>query len=212
MKNKKIAGALAAILLIGILAVAAYVVRPPSGTPGSQTQDLPKNPPIMGTLVSSTDISVTIALGDQSQKTFTLAEKVQIITQVTSREVGKTLAQIAPGTQVLIQPHEPGSNVADQVSALSAPTIADNDPAGPLVTITGTLVSTTTSSLTINTPSDPKMKVAITKNTIFISNVLAGQKGKTLNDAVPGTYVQVVGIATTKGLEVKSVQPLVPFQ
>jgi hypothetical protein len=41
---------------------------------------------------------------------------------------------------------------------------------------------------------------------------LAGQKGKTLDDAQVGIYVQIVGIAGTKGPTARSLQLLQPIQ
>jgi hypothetical protein len=206
--NVKLIPVLLPALLVA--ALGAYLLLH-SSTAGPGAADFPKNPSVLGTLSASTETSVTITLDGGKQKTFSLSTTTQVVTQAASGGVGKTLAQIAPGTLVMVQPHAPGSTVADQVSTLPGSAVSSQDPAGPPVVLAGSIVSTSTDSITINTDTDPRLRIALTKDTVILSNVLAGQKGRTLSDAPAGTYVQVAGIAGTQGVVAHSIQLLVPL-
>jgi hypothetical protein len=201
-------------VVVVIAAGAAYVhYRSVSMQLAVQNGELPKNHTLSGVLVSSTPSSVTMTLADGTQQTFSVATTTQIITLVAAGEVGKPLSDIAAGSQVLILPHAANSSVADSVTALPAPAVVNQDPAGPTVEVMGALLATTTASITVKTDTVPSMHITLTKDTRILSYVLTGQKGKTLSDkdVYIGNYVQVMGVASTKGLVADTVQLILPL-
>lgn len=208
--NKKIIYLLAVIVAVLALVAGLAFRMHPAGAPAAQN-NMPKNTAALGVLTASTQDSITIMLKDGASKTFILSTTTQVVTRVRAGEVGKSLAQIPAGAQVLVQPSDKNASAAQSVSVMPQPVVANNDSAGPPVVLTGIIVSTTTTSLTINTAGDPALHLALTKDITVLSNVLAGQKGKTLADMPLGSYVQVFGVTGPKGVVVRSIQLLVPL-
>lgn len=206
--DKKTLIPLVAALAVILLSIGAYALF--GGSRGAQG-GLPKNPPVVGLLKASTGDSVTITLGDNSERTFAVSADTRIVSRVASGEVGKALAEIAPGTPVMIQPHAPNAAEADSVNILSMPSAQGASPGGPMTAVVGTIVSTSTGSIIIKTDTDSQARIIITTDTVFLSDVLAGQKGRTLSDAALGTYVQVLGTAGAQGLAARTVQILMPL-
>jgi len=194
------------VVLVAVAGALVYVAGRMHGT-----GQPPTNPAIVGTFVSATPNSITIKVQNGSQKTFAISPATKIITQVQSGQIGKTLAQIAAGSDVFVQPHAIGSSVIDSVSILPQPAIPNQNPAGPTVIVSGTLVSTTTNSMILTTADNTTAHITLTKDTVILSNVLAGEQGKTLADAPAGTYMQVLGIAGKDGPTAESVQILLPL-
>lgn len=199
----KILPGLALALVVAALGVYLFLnPRAPAGQDGS---GLPANPSVMGTLQASTQESVTIAQDGGKKKTFSISTTTQVVTQVRSGEVGRTLQEIATGTLVLVQPHAPRSTAADRISVMPEPSVFDTDPLGPPVILSGTVVATTTTGITIATAADPNLSLSISASTAVLSNVLAGQRGKVLEDIAAGSFVTVSGLTTANGLLVRSI-------
>jgi hypothetical protein len=215
-KSIKITGVVILFLLLAVAVAGTVYYRSlinSNTTTIENAQQVPAtdNPAVIGQLQSFAVNSITLKLQDSSTKTFSVSTTTKVITQVTSGQTGKRLAEIAPGTTILVQPHELNSTVADMVSVVPLSAVSAQDPAGPPVFVSGILVSVTDNSVVLNTTQDPALRVSITKDTDILSNVLAGERGKTLKEATAGMYVQVSGVATSKGLVAKSIQLLVPL-
>ncbi len=208
--NKKIAIPLAMAAVVGVLIVAAYMLYP-GMAPVPQGSTLPKYPAVVGTYQSSSDTSVTIALQDARQQTFAVSSTTKVVSQVAGGELGKTLGQFAAGASVQVQPSDKDKREADMVLLVPEPVIVGDDRAGPSVTFFGPLVATTTASISISTPEDPSLHIALGADTVVYSNALAGHKGASLQDVGAGTYVQVVGVVTAVGVVAHSIQLLVPL-
>src|SRR5258708_2464157 len=119
-QSKEIAflcGVVAVLLLVTVGVFFGYRGSFHTGTSGS----MPANPAIFGTLEATTTNSVTVKLQDGSQKTFSVSSATQVVTQVQSGEVGKSLDEITVGTMVLVQPHVLNSLVADSLDVLPPP-------------------------------------------------------------------------------------------
>mgnify|MGYP001575064677 CR=1 FL=1 len=169
---------------------------------------------IAGTLTAVTATSITIKLRDSTQQTFSLSSSTLVISQVKSGEVGKTLAQVVEAP-VLVIPKSSNPAAADSIMIVPATPPVTNSIQGTPVSLTGTIVSKTASSITLKPQGGPAtasaIKVLITKNTLVLSNVLAGQTGKTLNDATPGILVNVFGTTGTAGVTANTLQLLIPL-
>ena len=208
--DKKILIPLVVAVLIGAILVAAYMLYP-GAAPGGQGAGLPKHPAVVGTYQTSSDTSVTIKLQDGGQRTFAVSSTTKVVSQVASAEVGKTLSQFAAGAAVQVQPSNKSRSTADMILLMPAPVATNQDPTGPSVTLSGTLVATTTTSISIRTEQDPSLHIELDAGTVVYSNTLAGHKGASLNDTAAGMYVQVEGSASADGISARSVQLLVPL-
>lgn len=205
--RKNIPIAVIALLIVGVGAFALYrlVLYPQAGT------GLPKDAAVMGALKEISPGSIAIVLQDGTIKRFIIASTTQVVSQVTSGEVGKALRELAADTLLLVQPVSTSPTVAQRVTIVAQPRVSNTDPIGPPMVLSGELLSTTTNSITIKTSADPSIRILLTPETIVISNVLEGHKGKTLQDFMVSGYVQVAGVVSTKGIEARSIQLLVPL-
>ncbi len=178
--------------------------------PAISNPDRLPNPALAGVLVSSGSQSVTVELAGGGKRTFSVSGDTRITTVVAAGEAGKTLAQLEPGTRVYVQPRSPGSMEAAQISAAAAP-MQDNDSRGPAQSITGTILATTTTSITLKV-GEAEQRIMLNGDTKILSGALAGQLGKALSDAPAGTYVQVEAVAAQGGPVARSVQLMLMVQ
>jgi hypothetical protein len=154
------------VLAIALVAVAVFAYRTyhDKASPSGINVNLPTLSTISGTLDAETPDSITITPQNGQQRTFSVSTSTQVVTQVAADEVGKSLAEISEGTQVLIQPADANATAAKRVTIMPAPVISNQDPSGPPVAISGTLLSTTTSSVTLKTAADKSLRVALTNH------------------------------------------------
>jgi hypothetical protein len=214
LKNEKIITTVVALLVLVLLGIVAWMHYHPTNTAPTGAQNVanyPKYPPILGTLSTSTPTDITIQLQDGSQKTFTISSTTPVVSQVKAGEVGKFLTQLTSGIQLMVQPKNADASVAQSITVMTMPVAPANNLSGPPATISGLVISKTATSLTITNDSSPGINVVLGKNTIVLTNVLAGEKGKTLDDIAVNNYVVVFGTAGTRGLNAVSVQLLVPI-
>jgi len=174
--------------------------------PGTNPDGTLNKPAVIGTLVSATPSAVTVQLQDNSQKTFTVSDATQVISQVANGQTGKTLSDLTAGTMILVVPDATGAAAAQVSVVPMAPPPPTN---GAPASVSGTVASKSATTLVIK-PQDgsANMSVTINNTTEVLSNVLAGQPGKTMSDVVAGTMVTVSGTAGATGIKANSVQIL----
>lgn len=215
-KAKKIVTlTIGAVALLTILAVLSYAGFRYSGGNKAQVNSTTPFPykgpePVFGSIVSSTDKSVTVSTMNGKTQTISITPQTQIVSQVAAGEVGKMLSQIAAGTEVMVLLMEKAPQTALSVSIKPAP----YQPATsmPLESIIGKLLTKKGNTLSIKTPASTTVEVVLTKSTVILSNVLQAQKAPGLEALVAGTEVNVVATPEHNGsLAALQLQLLIPF-
>jgi hypothetical protein len=169
-----------------------------------------------GSVTAVASSSISIQPREGAQKTFSISSTTDIISQVSSGEVGLGLADIKIGDTVVIRPKASSADEAASIEIFSLPEApqAEPDPSapaasGPPVSFTGSVLTVSPSLLTVAPDGGgDDIRVAITKRTAVRSNVLAGQKGKTFDDITAGSKVFVAGTAGSNGVIANTVQVL----
>jgi hypothetical protein len=205
---KKIILTLVVITVLGLAAYVAYfftmkaaVTLSDSSVPVSMTN----KPAIIGTFISATPTNVIVQLQDGSQKTLNVSSSTQVISQVASGQTGKSLADLTSGTMVLVIPQDSDETSATSISVVPMPPPPSASASGTPVSVDGTLVGKTPSSLTLEVQGGDTITVLINKNTTVLSNVLPGQVGKSISDIVAGMALQISGATGTNGVNANSI-------
>lgn len=215
MNGKIVLSVLGALLVVGV-GIFAY-----KNLPAPQEQSVVEGPSIVGGLVQigSTTVAKTITVKAQNgeEKTFELPRTIPVTSQVQDGEVGRTYTELNIGDVLSVFANAKKPGVAKMIEIIP---IASSTPANTTaVSISGTVVSRTPSSITIKPLTDgPLMATTntsvtftITTATQFLTKVLGGQTGKSQSAVVPGAAVAVVGFAVD-GKNTASVVTLVPIQ
>jgi len=163
----------------------------------------------MGTLIGSTADSISIETGSR-QKTFSISSTTEIVTEVATGEVGKSLADIPANTMVSVHARTGNNNAAYAVVVLTPPSITNTNNIGPVSQSTGKLSKVTDSVVTITVGSST-IDALLTKDTTVITSALPGQKGKALSDIPLDTYVTITGYATMDGFVAGTIEVRTPF-
>lgn len=203
----------AAVIAAGAFAFVHYKQGAPNGSMADPNVVAP-----VGTVTAISADSISIRQQDGAQKTFAISPSTLVISQVTSGQTGKGIADITTGTLVILRPspEAPGFLYSIQISLAGGPppTAPAAAPSGPPVSFMGTVVSVGPSTLVVK-PEDQSaasVQVTITPDTAIRSNVLAGQEGKTFEDIKAGSPVFVAGTTgSDAGVVANSVQVLVPI-
>jgi len=128
--------------------------------------------------------------------------------------VASGLASAKAGTQLVVTFDKTSPSVVANMQLLTPPSPPPALAAGStFASLSGTVVSHSAISLVIQKqPDNAKVTVALSKNTKVISNVSAGQTGKTLSSLQDGaSYVMVQAVQTGTTYNAFSVQILVPI-
>ena len=171
-----------------------------------------------GSVTAISADSISIQQQDGLKKTFSISPETRIVSQVSSGQTGKGLADIHEGDLVIIRPSTSDSSAADSIqlsAGPAAPAAADaSAPSGTPASFIGSVVSISPSALVVKPEgATTSVQVSVTPQTVVRSNVLAGEKGKTYEDIKVGSPVFVAGTATGDGSVVTaaSIQVLVPI-
>ena len=162
-------------------------------------------PAVIGTMVSSTIGDITVQIQDGSQKTFSVSSSTQVMSQVASGQTGKSLATLAPGTRVLLIPDDSNPTSAASISVVPMAPPPPVGASGTPISVDGTLVSKTASSFVLAVQGSGNVTVLINTGTAILSNVSAGQVGKSLSDTAAGAMLQVSGTTGVKGVTANAV-------
>lgn len=212
--NKKLI--IQAVIVVVVIVVGAAAVAYFKHGPNSSEVALDPNlvAPSGSVMAISAD-SISIQQQDGLQKTFSVSPETRVISQVSSGQVGKGLADIAVGTMVIIRPSTSNSAAADSIeisAALGASGSASesSSPSGTPVSLLGSVVSISPSALVVKPEgATTSVQVTVTKQTVVRSNVLAGEKGKTYEDIAVGSPVFVAGTTGGDSVIANSIQLLV---
>ena len=198
-----------ALLLLVAAASGIYFFLHSTALVGKNGMGVHVTPGIMGTLKAQTGTSVTILLQDGLEKTFAVSKYTQIITRVSSGEVGKTLEQMESGATLLIMSDTADPSSAASISLLPALSVPAPSPEGPLVSIVGKVAHMTSGTIVVETEDQGIVSVIASESTPLYSNALAGQRGKTYADIALGVQIVVSGITAPSGVKANSIQLLV---
>jgi hypothetical protein len=165
-----------------------------------------------GEFVSATPTSITIKTKDGAVQSFSLSAVTPVISQVAAGKSGKSLADIVPGTELLIIPMPNDPTTARSINVLPPPpydTSAGIE--GTPFILQGTIIEVKGNSFSLQTQDGTK-GLTIAPTTTFVSNVVAGQIGKGKNALVPGISAVAGGIQSADGaMHLQIVQLLVPI-
>lgn len=217
--NKKLIAQIAIIIAVIAAGVSVVAYYRHGASSNAVTPD-PNTIAPSGTVTAISADSISIQQQDAVKKTFAISSTTEVISQVSSGQVGKGLADIVAGDMVIIRPNpaNPATAGSIQISVLpgapgSAPDSAALAPSGPPASLIGSVVSVSPSMLVIKPEGadGADVQVTVTKSTVIRSNVLAGQKGKTFEDIAVGSPVFIAGTTGSNSVIANSVQVLVPI-
>ena len=183
---------------IHISPLAAPIVRPDNSVAG-------------GPISSVSASSITISKQDGTSATFSVTPSTMVISQVAAGQTGKSVADLANGTMVLVIPSNTNPATAQSISIVPIPAMPAASGAAALTTIAGTVTAVSSGSLTVATAEGPKVPVQLGKDTQLLSNVVSGQKGKIQSDIKAGDAVQVTGIMGATGIAAQSILFMTPL-
>ncbi len=165
----------------------------------------PKEVVIQGTLLGSNEKTLTLQLQDYTEKDFTITPDTKVVSQVKSGETGPNLSDLESGAILRVIPVKPKSQTLAVVQVVSLLPTPPPSPLGPLVSIQGSLISKADGTLTLQA-SNGTVHILVDKSTSVYSHVAAGEKGKSVDDLMPGDEVTVAGVAGSDGLHAELIQ------
>lgn len=194
---------IAGIVLLALVVGGAYYMytlwsgaNPLFGGPGPDTKALASS---FGSLVSSTDTTVTIKLQDGSQTSFPISPLTKVVSTVAEGETAKELSDLPVGSMLLVVPGAGDSGAASvQVLSLTPP---PSFAAGEIpVSINGVVVEREGAQLVLSLKDGGQQRVWVTNKTRILSNVPAGQKGMSFSSLETGAQVFVSGSKDLEGV------------
>jgi hypothetical protein len=166
--------------------------------------------PVQGTVSGTTASTITVKVQDGSSSTYTVDATTKIVSQVLAGTPGEGLADIKVGETVLLLPQLDNANVAASINLFTPPVIPQ---AASLTNVSGSLVSTSTKSIKVQSLSDSSVvTINLTSNTKVVANVQAGEMAPTLSTVYKGVMLSVVGSKNPDGsVDAYDIQILIPL-
>ncbi len=210
MKKKTLLVSILALLLLFIIIVSGYVAHTYHSAPLKPHTPIPAPATIVGGLVAIGTHTITVKSAAGTQMIFTTSVDTRVLSRVKEGDVGKTYTDLRIGDVLAVTAS--GGSTPQTIEMLPL----DESPsfgALPPVTLFGSLVSVSTSSVTVKPlTNDLSMQsmlsnvtVQIQKNTQVLSQVLGGEPGISLAAAQPGTTVTIMGTSTDKGITARTI-------
>jgi hypothetical protein len=207
---KKIVWSFVAVLVLAVVASLVFSYRSGVQEPDTTITHFiyTNNSVLSGAVTAISASSVTVTKQDGTSATLGITADTQVVSQVSAGQTGKSASAITPGTLVLVIPSPTDASVAQTITIVPSPTPpAISASMGPPANITGTVTAKGATSMTLRTQGGTAT-VFYSKDTPVFTNVLAGQKGKSLGDIKVGTMIQVSGTTGSTGVTAGSVRVL----
>jgi hypothetical protein len=163
---------------------------------------------VAGPITDVSVTSITVKKQDGTNATLAVNASTTVISQVASGQTGEGLGDLKVGDMVLVVPVLNNATLAQSINLVPAPTLSTAGVA--LAYISGTVSAKTASGFTV-VEGGASVSVSATSSTVVLSNVEAGQKGKTLDDITVGSLIQVSGTQSGRDVAAQSVTLLIPL-
>jgi len=205
--NSKALIALCALIIIAVAAGGySYARHARTAAPAASPYQISVN----GLVTAISTSSISVEDQDGVRATLGIDSSTQVISEARSGETGKGISDIKIGDMVavrVLKASHPSASILQIFAAQDAIGAAASDV--PPAYVLGMVTQASPSMLEV-APKDggESVQVAVTSKTTVLSNVLAGQKGKSLEDIAVGSRVYASGALSGASLTADSIQIL----